>query len=154
MRRWSACPPKSQSQISRSTPPVEDTGSFQCVAQAPTVESLGFHSLSTSRMERPVLPTPVSPTRRTLALVYCTWASSSSFSEYLKSHTRITPFAAAEKTQWPSGLQAALLTLAEWPSSTRKQRPVSTSQSRTVSSSAPERARLPSGLQATLQTLS
>src|ERR1035437_2740649 len=113
MSRWSACPPKSQSQISRSTPLIEDTGSFQCVAQAPTVESLGFQSFSASRMESPVFPEPVSPTRRTLALVYCTWASLYASSESVKSHTRITPLSAAEKTRWPSGLHATLLKLEE-----------------------------------------
>src|SRR5206468_11491511 len=48
------------------SPSVEETGNFQCVAQAPTVESLGSHCFCASRIESPVFPAPLSPTRRTL----------------------------------------------------------------------------------------
>ncbi len=93
MRRWSAWPPKSQSQISRSAPSAGETGSFHCVAQAPTVESLGFQVFSARRVERPVLPALVSPTIRTLALVYWVWAIYAGWvAESFTSHTRITPF--------------------------------------------------------------
>ena len=54
----------------------------------------------------------------------------------------------------PSGLNATLKTLAEWPSSTRTCRPLSTSHSRTVLSAEPESACLPSGLNATERTQS
>ena len=57
-----------------------------------------------------------------------------------RSHTRMPPLASPEKARRSSALHATLLTSLVWPSSTRRQRPVSTSHSRTVLSSEPERA--------------
>src|SRR5262249_39063147 len=134
--------------------------SRHCVAHAPTVESLCRQVFSASRIESPVLPTPVSPTSRTFALVYCSCAGASAMSSRRvravtgprSFHIRSTPLTAVEIPKRLSALNDTLRTESKCPLNTPSARPDSTSQYLTVVSSEPDSAWRPSALNATLRT--